>query len=66
MLVIGGGEPSAIAATIAVDAPSRQETKEGLAKVSFAFQEISAKHGHIQEGARIGEHRGNFALGQVG
>ena len=50
--VIGGGEPSAIATTIAVDATSCQETKEAFAEVSSAFQEMSTKHGQIQEGLR--------------
>ena len=35
--VIGGGEPSAIATTIAIDAPSHQETKEAFAEVSSTF-----------------------------
>ena len=35
--VIGGGEPSAVTTTIAVDAPSHQETKQAFAEVSSAF-----------------------------
>ena len=52
VLVIGGGEPSAIATTIVIDAPSHKETKEAFSEVSFAFPEMSAKHGQIQEGVR--------------
>ena len=36
VLVVGGGEPSIVATTIAVNAPSHQETKDAFAEVSFA------------------------------
>ena len=52
MPVIGGGEPSAIATTIAVNAPSPQEAEEAFAEISSAFQEMHAKHRQMQEGVR--------------
>ena len=44
----GSVQPGAMATTIPVDAPSRQETKEAFQEVSSAFQEMSTKHGQIQ------------------
>ena len=44
----GSVQPSAVATTIPVDAPSCQETKEAFQEVSSAFQEMSTKYGQIQ------------------
>ena len=48
--VASGGEPSIVVTTIAINAPSCQKTKEAFAEVSSTFQEMSTKHGQIQEG----------------
>ena len=49
----GSVQPSAVATTIPVDAPSRQETKEAFQEVSSAFQEMSTKHGQIQGSLQV-------------
>ena len=52
---IAGGsvQPSMMAPTIPVDAPTRQETKEAFDEVSSAFKEMSEKHWQIQGGLQV-------------
>ena len=52
-VAVGSVQLSAIATTIPVDTPSRQETKEAFQEVSLAFQEMSTKHGQIQGSLQV-------------
>ena len=49
----GSVQPSAVATTVPVDVPSRQETKEAFQEVSLAFQEMPTKHGQIQGSLQV-------------
>ena len=48
LVAAGSVQPSAVAPTVPIDVPSRQETKEAFKEVSSAFHDMSTKHGQIQ------------------